>query len=222
MLGATGGIGSAMADALEAGGQYQNVLRFSRSSQPAFNLTDEASIAACAAAAGQAGNVRLVFDATGFLHDEATAPEKALRQLTPAAMEKNFRLNAMGPALVMKHFLPLLPREGRSVFATLSARVGSISDNSLGGWHSYRASKAALNQFVRCAAIELKRTHKEAVCIGLHPGTVQSDLSAPFAKSGLNVRPPEQAAEDLLRVIGSLGPPQSGRQFAYDGSEVPA
>ncbi|MEM1366287.1 MAG: SDR family NAD(P)-dependent oxidoreductase, partial [Pseudomonadota bacterium] len=218
VLGATGSIGAAVSDALEAAGQYAVVLRFSRSSQPSFDLTDEASIANCADAAKAAGTVGLVFDATGFLHDETISPEKALRQLTQEAMEKNFRLNAMGPALVMKHFLPLFPREGRAVFATLSARVGSISDNSLGGWHSYRASKAALNQFVRCAAIELKRTHQDAVCVALHPGTVQSDLSAPFAKAGLNVRPPGEAAADLLRVIDGLTPAQTGCQFAYDGA----
>ncbi|MEN0088748.1 MAG: SDR family NAD(P)-dependent oxidoreductase [Pseudomonadota bacterium] len=220
VLGATGGIGAAVADALDGGGDYDAVLRFSRSSQTAFDLMDEASIAACAKLAEETGPVRLVFDATGFLHDETIAPEKALRQLTPEAMVRNFQLNAMGPALAMKHFLPLLPREGRVVFATLSARVGSISDNSLGGWHSYRASKAALNQFVRCAAIELKRTHTDAICVGLHPGTVQSDLSAPFAKAGLNVRPPSEAAADLLAVLDRLTPAQTGRQFAYDGVEI--
>ncbi|MEO0637774.1 MAG: SDR family NAD(P)-dependent oxidoreductase [Pseudomonadota bacterium] len=222
VLGATGAIGGAVADRLQVNGQYATVLRFSRSSEPRFDLTDEASIKRCAQIAAAAGDVRFVFDATGFLHNDTIAPEKALRQLTVDSMRLNFELNAMGPALVMKHFLPLFPREGRSVFATLSARVGSISDNDLGGWHSYRASKAALNQFVRCAAIELRRTHKEAICVGLHPGTVESDLSAPFAKAGLTVRQAGEAATDLLRVLGRLTPGDTGKQFAYDGREVPA
>jgi NAD(P)-dependent dehydrogenase (short-subunit alcohol dehydrogenase family) len=121
----------------------------------------------------------------------------------------------------MKHLLPLLPRSGKAVFATLSARVGSIGDNTIGGWYSYRAAKAALNQLVRTAAIELRRTRPEAICVALHPGTVATPLSAPFAKAGLNVRPPEEAARDLLAVIESLSPAQSGGFFDYRGAELP-
>ncbi len=121
----------------------------------------------------------------------------------------------------MKHFLPLLPRAGGAVFATLSAKVGSIGDNRIGGWYSYRAAKAALNQLVHSAAIELARTRPEAICVALHPGTVATGLSAPFAKSGLNVRPPEEAAADILAVIAGLTAAQTGGFFDYKGAELP-
>jgi NAD(P)-dependent dehydrogenase (short-subunit alcohol dehydrogenase family) len=136
-------------------------------------------------------------------------------------MQKSFAVNAIGPALLMKSLLPLLPRTGKAVFATLSARVGSIGDNQIGGWYSYRAAKAALNQLVHTAAIELKRTRPEAICVALHPGTVATPLSAPFAKAGLKIRPPEEAARDLLAVIESLSPAQSGGFFDYRGTEMP-
>jgi NAD(P)-dependent dehydrogenase (short-subunit alcohol dehydrogenase family) len=136
-------------------------------------------------------------------------------------MAKSFALNAIGPALLMKHFLPMLPRDAKSVFVTLSAKVGSIGDNAAGGWYSYRAAKAALNQLVHTAAIELRHKRPKAVCIAMHPGTVDTPLSAPFAKSGLNVRPPERAAAEMLAVIARLTPEDSGKFFAYDGTELP-
>jgi NAD(P)-dependent dehydrogenase (short-subunit alcohol dehydrogenase family) len=148
-------------------------------------------------------------------------PERSWREVDAAAMARAFAVNAIGPALLMKHFLPLLPRRGRSVFATLSARVGSIGDNRLGGWYSYRASKAALNQLVRTASIELRRRAPEAVCVALHPGTVATGLSAPFARAGLEVRSPEVAAADLLRVIGGLTAADSGGFFDHRGVAVP-
>ncbi len=218
--GASGGVGAALVRALEAQGDFEEVVGLARTGAPAFDITDEASVAAAAQAlAGR--DVRLVVDATGFLHDARFQPEKSLRQLDPAHMLHSFAVNAMGPALMMKHFLPLCPREGRFVFATLSARVGSIADNHLGGWHSYRASKAALNQFMRTAAVELKRTRPEAICVCLHPGTVDTRMSAAFSKSGLDVRPPEVAAADLLRVIDGLGPQQTGSFFDFKGEAVP-
>jgi NAD(P)-dependent dehydrogenase (short-subunit alcohol dehydrogenase family) len=136
-------------------------------------------------------------------------------------MAKAYAQNTIGPALVLKHFTPLLPREGRSVVAALSAKVGSIGDNHLGGWHSYRASKAALNQVIHTAAIELKRTRPQAICVALHPGTVDTKLSAPFSKAGLDVRPPEVAAADLLEVIEGLTPEDSGGFFDYAGWPLP-
>jgi NAD(P)-dependent dehydrogenase (short-subunit alcohol dehydrogenase family) len=218
--GASGGVGAALAQALRARGGFDEVVALSRTGAPSFDVTDEASVAAAAQAlAGR--DVRLVLDATGFLHGDGFQPEKSLRQLDPAHMLRSFAVNAMGPALMMKHFLPLAPREGRFVFATLSARVGSIGDNHLGGWHSYRASKAALNQFMRTAAVELKRTRPEAVCVCLHPGTVDTRMSAAFSKSGLDVRPPEVAAADLLRVIDGLAPQHNGGFFDYKGEAVP-
>ncbi|MBB5694676.1 SDR family NAD(P)-dependent oxidoreductase [Muricoccus pecuniae] len=217
VIGATGGIGAALSDALERRGRP--VLRLGRSTEPRLDLLDEASIAAAAARAGP--GLTLVIDATGFLHDERYRPEKALRQLDPAHMAHSFAVNATGPALLMKHFLPLLAREERAVFATLSARVGSIADNRLGGWYSYRAAKAALNQITRTAAIELARTHRNAVCVALHPGTVDTGLSGPFARSGLNVQAPAEAAGRLLSVIDALRPAQTGLLLDHRGEEIP-
>ncbi|MFN3890524.1 MAG: SDR family NAD(P)-dependent oxidoreductase [Beijerinckiaceae bacterium] len=219
VAGASGGVGGALVRALEGQGAFE-IAALSRAGEPSFDITNEASVGAAAQAlAGR--DVRLVIDATGFLHDERFQPEKSLRQLDPAHMLHSFAVNAMGPALMMKHFLPLAPREGRFVFATLSARVGSIGDNRLGGWHSYRASKAALNQFVRTGAVELARTRPQAICVALHPGTVDTRMSAAFAKSGLDVRSSDTAATDLLRVIGALTPQMSGGIFDYTGAPVP-
>jgi NAD(P)-dependent dehydrogenase (short-subunit alcohol dehydrogenase family) len=219
VAGASGGVGAALVRALREQGAFEEVVELARTSEPAFDITDEASIVAAAQAlAGR--EVRLVIDATGFLHDERYQPEKSLRQLDPAHMLHSFKVNAMGPALMMKHFLPLCPREGRFVFATLSARVGSITDNKLGGWHSYRASKAALNQFMRTSAEELARTRPHAICVSLHPGTVDTRMSQVFAKQGLDVRPPDVAAADLLRVIEELTPKETGGFFDFKGEVV--
>ncbi len=162
-----------------------------------------------------------MIDATGFLHDERYQPEKSLRQIDPTHMALSFAINATGPALLMKHFLPLLARDRRAVFATLSARVGSISHNRLGGWYSYRAAKAALNQIVRSSAIELARTHRLAVCVALHPGTVDTGLSGPFAKAGLEVQTPHQAAERLVGVIDALTPSKTGLLLDQQGAQIP-
>lgn len=215
LFGATGGIGAALADQLS---QHFEMITFSR--VDGFDLTDEASIRS-AAEQVKGRDIALLMDATGFLHDAAIQPEKALKQLTPEAMAKNFALNCTGPALIMKHFLPLLPRETRSVFATLSAKVGSISDNHLGGWYAYRASKAALNQIVRTASIEMKRTRPEAILVALHPGTVDTGLSGKFAKAGLDVKTPERAAQDLLTLIQGLTPSDNGGFKNHDGTDLP-
>ena len=148
VIGATGGIGNALMQALAQDGAYNAVIGLSRSSTPPLELTSETSIAAAAAFTAGKGTPRLIMDATGVLQSETIKPEKSWRELNAAQMAEAFAINAIGPALVMKHFLPLLPRESRAVFATLSARVGSIGDNRLGGWYSYRASKAALNQLI--------------------------------------------------------------------------
>jgi NAD(P)-dependent dehydrogenase (short-subunit alcohol dehydrogenase family) len=222
VMGARGGIGSALLQVLQPSAQFSSVLGFSRSSTPALDLTDEGSIQTCAQQVREAGlPLRLVIDATGFLHDSQWSPEKSWQQLTPAHMAHSFAINAIGPALLMKHLLPLLPREGKSVFATLSAKVGSIGDNRLGGWYSYRASKAALNQLVHTAAIELRRKHPEAICVALHPGTVDTRLSGPFAKTGLDVRSPADAATRLLGVLDRLQPADSGGFMNHDGTSLP-
>jgi len=222
VFGATGAIGSALAQRLAAGGQFAAVVGLSRTGTPALALTSEDSIRRAAATVADLGlPLRLVIDATGFLHDGVAMPEKTWRDLSADRLAHAFAVNAIGPALLMKHFLPLLARDGKAVFATLSARVGSIGDNELGGWYGYRASKAALNQFVRCAAIELKRSAPAAICVALHPGTVESALSAPFARRGLDVRPPDEAAENLLAVIDSLTAADTGTFLDHRGENPP-
>jgi NAD(P)-dependent dehydrogenase (short-subunit alcohol dehydrogenase family) len=218
VIGATGGIGQAFVGLLNRSVRFTHVAGFSR---PALDLTSEPSVAAAAREVAEQGlPVRLVVVATGFLHGGGRSPEKSWRELDPEQMAHAFATNAIGPALVMKHFLPLLPRTGKSVFAALSARVGSIGDNRLGGWYSYRASKAALNQFVRTASVELRRRQPEAICIALHPGTVDTRLSAPFAKTGLEVGLPDQSAERLLECIDCLAPGDSGEFFDHMGERV--
>jgi NAD(P)-dependent dehydrogenase (short-subunit alcohol dehydrogenase family) len=219
VVGAGGGIGGALFARLQDMPVFADVVGLSRQSGPSLDITSEPSIAAAVKFLG-AAEIRLVIDATGFLHGDGFAPEKSFKEISAAHVAKSFAINAIGPALLMKFLLPLLPRNGKAVFATLSARVGSIGDNNIGGWYSYRAAKAALNQLVHTAAIELRRTRPEAICVALHPGTVATGLSAPFAKAGLNVRPPKEAAADLLAVIEGLSPAQSGGFFDYRGDEL--
>jgi NAD(P)-dependent dehydrogenase (short-subunit alcohol dehydrogenase family) len=222
VIGATGGIGSAVATALDESGGFERTLRFARAGVPALDVTNEQSVAAAAQTVNLTNlPVRLVFVATGFLHAEGMRPERSLRDVSPEHMAKAFAVNTIGPTLLLKHFLPRLPKAGKAVFAVLSAKVGSIGDNRLGGWHSYRASKAALNQVVRTASIELARSRPEAICVALHPGTVETALSAPFGKSGLEVRPPGAAARQLVDVIAALTPRHNGAFLDYRGNELP-
>jgi NAD(P)-dependent dehydrogenase (short-subunit alcohol dehydrogenase family) len=188
-----------------------------------FDMADEGSIAS--AARGMAESAPdLIVVATGVLaFAGGGAPEKSLGAIDAGRMAAMFALNTIGPALIAKHMLPLLPRERRAVFAALSARVGSISDNRLGGWHSYRASKAALNMLVRDFAIELRRTHPQAVAVSVHPGTVDTPLSRPFQR---NLAPGQltskaQAAAHVLAVLDGLTPTDSGGFFAWDGQRIP-
>ncbi|MGY6570221.1 MAG: SDR family NAD(P)-dependent oxidoreductase [Salinarimonas sp.] len=220
VAGATGGIGAAFVRALEASGRFTRVVAAARSNEARLDLLDPATIADFAG--GLDGErIRLVVDATGFLHDDERMPEKSWRDLDAGHMAYSYAVNAIGPALLMQHLLPLLPREGKSAFVTLSAKVGSIGDNRIGGWYSYRASKAALNQIVRCASIELGRRWREALCVAMHPGTVQSPLTQPFAKSGLNVREPDVAVGEMLAVIDGLTSEDSGGFFDYRGERLP-
>jgi len=222
IIGARGGIGAALADVLEKDPNYAQVIRLHRESNPPVNLLDESSIAAAAASLTAAlPPISLVLVATGLLHSNQNGPEKSLRELDPDWMIENFRINAVGPALVAKHFLPIMAKQGPICFAALSARVGSISDNRLGGWHSYRASKSALNMLIRNIAIEWQRKNPQSVVVGLHPGTVETALSAPFKGNPAHERfSPARAAGDMLSVLHGLKPEQSGQIFAYDGSLV--
>lgn len=215
VIGASGGIGAAMAAALRARGAQ--VVGLSRASDR-LDVTDEASVAS--AMARLEGPFDLIFVATGALTVDGHRPEKALAQITAAGLMGQFAVNAVGPALILKHALPLLPRDRRAVFAALSARVGSIGDNRVGGWHSYRAAKAALNQIVHGGAIELRRSHRAAICVALHPGTVATRFTAAYAGRHKTV-PPDVAAQRLLDVIARLETSQSGGFFDYSGAEVP-
>lgn len=219
VIGASGGIGAALAARLATDARVARVHGFSRAGPMALDLTDEASIAA---AAQGVTAPRLVIVATGVLQDAAMTPEKRLADLDPARLARSFQVNAIGPALALKHFAPRLPREGKAVLAVITARVGSISDNRLGGWYGYRAAKAAANQFVRTAAIELAARRKDAICVALHPGTVDTPLSAPFQKGVPAERlfTPDFAAERLLAVIDALSPAASGGFFAWDGKAI--
>jgi NAD(P)-dependent dehydrogenase (short-subunit alcohol dehydrogenase family) len=228
VVGASGGIGGALATRLADNGTVVHALS-RRGTSPdtrlragIIDIEDEASIADAAALIGAEGPLDLVVVATGVLHADGLAPEKTYRQVSGASFERYFAINATGPALVAKHFLPLLPRDRPSVFAALSARVGSIGDNRLGGWYGYRASKAALNMIMRTLSVELARTHPRAACVALHPGTVATTLSEPFQK-GLaadKLFRPDTAAAHLLNVIDGLDASDSGRVFAWDGTEI--
>jgi NAD(P)-dependent dehydrogenase (short-subunit alcohol dehydrogenase family) len=185
-------------------------------------VTDEASVAAAAARVAAGAKPVLVIVATGLLHEDGRGPEKAFAELEAAWLARQYAVNAIGPALVAKHFLPLMPRGDRSVFAALSARIGSIGDNRLGGWYGYRAAKAALNQLIRTFAIEERRRNDRSIVVGLHPGTVDTALSKPFQA---NVRPgtlftPDRAAMQLLDVIDGLKMTDSGKVFDHEGVEI--
>ena len=207
VIGATGGIGGAVAAALASRGE---VVTLSRSN--GLDVTDEASVGA--ALGGLDGTFDLIFVATGALG----TPEKALRAVTAEEMTRQFAVNAIGPALILKHALRLLPRDRRAVFAALSARVGSIGDNGLGGWYSYRASKAALNQLLKTASVEVARSHRQAIIAGLHPGTVDTAFTTGYGHDKVS---PDQAAANLLSVFDALTPAQTGGFFDYAGKVIP-
>ncbi|MCX7358173.1 MAG: SDR family NAD(P)-dependent oxidoreductase [Alphaproteobacteria bacterium] len=231
VFGASGGIGAALCSLIEGdarcdviyAGARQRPAEAARRQAFAFDLRDEDSIAAVAAEMKQtAGELDLVIIATGILHEDAIQPEKSMRALSAGALSHAYAINAIGPALIVKHVAPLLRRETKSVIAALSARVGSIGDNRLGGWHAYRASKAALNQLIRTCAIEIAAKNKNALCVTLHPGTVATELSAPFQRSVApeNLFDPQFSASRLIHVIDDLSPAQSGQFFAWDGQPI--
>ena len=224
IIGATGGIGAALVEAITDEDTFDAVHQFARSlgASNHLDLENEASIAAAAASVAAGPPPSLVIVATGLLHDADDQPEKALRDLDPAWLARTYAINAIGPAIVAKHFLPLMPREERTVFAALSARVGSISDNRLGGWYGYRAAKAALNQLIRTIAIEDRRRNERGIVVGLHPGTVDTRLSQPFQANVApgHLFPPGRAAVQLLDTIDGLRPADSGKLFAWDGTEI--
>lgn len=236
IFGANGGIGRAMIDELLKQAGTQSVIGVSRNAtsppppderftSARYDMFDDGQLSEVASTIQDSGEPDLVIIATGFLSEpDGIQPERSFRQQSLNAYEQVFRINTFGPALIAKHMLPLLPRKGRSVIAFLSARVGSISDNKLGGWHAYRASKAALNMLIRNYAIELGSRKPSAVCVGLHPGTVDTALSQPFQRNlpfG-QLTSPAASAANLLNVIEGLTVEDSGSVFDWKGDLIPA
>jgi NAD(P)-dependent dehydrogenase (short-subunit alcohol dehydrogenase family) len=218
VIGASGTIGAAFVSALQTDSHCAQVTELSRRTTPGFTLEDEASIAAAANTLKDQGPFALIIDATGALTIDGVGPEKHLGALDASKLLRSFQVNTIGPALLLKHFLPLLRNE-RAIFAKLSARVGSISDNQKGGWYGYRASKAALNMMLQTAGIEFARKNKQAVIVALQPGTVASPLSQPFASASHTISAAESAS-GLLKSIDALEP-RSGAHFVdYAGQPI--
>ena len=231
IVGASGGIGAALVDRLVASDQVARIHALSRQgkshpSSKVFNLTfdftNEESLNAAAQALAEGGPLDIVIIATGLLQGEGIAPEKNVRAMSQMGFEKSFLINATGPAMTARYFLPLMRRDSKTVFAALSARVGSISDNRMGGWYAYRSSKAALNMILKTLSIEMGRRFKELVIVGLHPGTVDTNLSKPFQGNVAEGKlfTPEYCAEKLLSVIDQLSPEDSGHLIDWAGKTV--
>ena len=218
VIGASGALGSAFCEWLNDDPRCAGVRQLGRSTLPALDLEHPDSIAKAAAELVQEAPYQLIVHAAGLLHRDGIKPEKSYAAIEADAMQAVFQINTLGPALVLRHFLPLLDRSG--AMAMLSAKVGSIGDNRLGGWYAYRASKAALNMLIKTAAIELTRTRPETRLLSLHPGTVISGLSQPF-RGASAARPADIAARELLSLIDGLTPADSGHFFAYNGERLP-
>jgi NAD(P)-dependent dehydrogenase (short-subunit alcohol dehydrogenase family) len=219
VIGASGGIGQAFVELLQADPRCGEVVGLHRHSAPRLDFDDEASIASAADALRAGGKFHLIINAAGVLHTADFMPEKKLSDLSYAQLEATFRINTFGPALVLRHFAPLLDAQ-RGVLAVISAKVGSIEDNRLGGWYSYRASKAALNMLLKTAAIEVKRSKPQAVLVSLHPGTVNTGLSKPFKGEQIG-RPALSAVQDMLATLNQLTAADSGTFVAYNGERLP-
>ncbi|WP_319517553.1 SDR family NAD(P)-dependent oxidoreductase [uncultured Martelella sp.] len=217
VIGASGGIGRAFCETIADDRRCGGLDRLSRRDD-GFEITDETAVAAAAAKLADT-RFDLILCATGALHIDGVGPEKTIRAVDAGAMSNQFAVNAIGPALVMKHFLPLIARDRRTIFACLSARVGSIGDNHIGGWMSYRASKAALNQIIRTASIEARRKLPRLSLAALHPGTVATPLSEPFAAGNRRVEAGE-AAGNMLSALNGIAEGETGLFLAYDGSRI--
>lgn len=218
VIGASGALGTAFCEQLKQDPRCAGVRALGRHTVPELDLERPETIASAAAELAAEAPYQLIVHAAGLLHRDQIKPEKSLSTIEPEALQAVFQVNTLGPALVLRHFLPLL--EPRGAMAILSAKVGSIGDNRLGGWYAYRASKAALNMLVKTAAIELARTRPQVRLLSLHPGTVVSGLSQPFSGAA-NARPADIAAAQLLTVIDQLTPADSGCFFSYDGERLP-
>lgn len=219
VIGSTGSIGSAFVSLLNTDPRCAGVSELSRQSDPVLVLEDETSIAHAALSVSLAGPFELIIDATGALTIDGQGPEKSLQALNADRLMRSFQVNAIGPALVMKHFLPLLAGKHRAIYAKLSARVGSISDNKKGGWYGYRSAKAALNMMLQTAAIETLRKKPEAIFVALQPGTVVSSLTAPFVRQE-DCLLPETSAQDMLNAMDALGVVEGAQFIDYSGRPI--
>jgi NAD(P)-dependent dehydrogenase (short-subunit alcohol dehydrogenase family) len=231
IIGSSGAIGNAFVMRISKMHPKATIHAFSRGQSAAvadnilhhkIDYTCEHSLKAAADIATQNSALDMVIVTTGILHSNDVKPEKSLQELSGEQLMLIFKVNTITPALIAKYFLPKLNTENKSIFAALSARVGSISDNKLGGWYAYRSSKAALNMIIKNAAIEVGRRNKKAIIVGLHPGTVDSDLSKPFQKNVPDGKllTPDHSVEALLEVLDHLTPESSGKCFAWDGGEI--
>lgn len=218
VIGASGALGAAFCELLNEDPRCSVVRELGRNSAPGLDLEKPDSIASAAAELAEEAPYQLILHAAGLLHRDDIKPEKSYSAIEADALQAIFQVNTFGPALVLRHFLPLL--DPRGAMAVLSAKVGSIGDNRLGGWYTYRASKAALNMLIKTAGIELARTRPQTRLLTLHPGTVISGLSQPF-KGASAARPASLAARELLSLIDRLAPADSGNFFAYNGESLP-
>ncbi len=187
-----------------------------------LDVEDEASVTSAAAlVSSRHPRLGLLMNVSGLLHDDAHGPERRIREVDPAWLHRTFAVNAVGPLLVAKHFASLLQHDHPAVLANVSARVGSIEDDRMGGWYGYRASKAAQNMFTKNLSIELTRRFPSLVVLALHPGTVDTNLSKPFQRGAKTLFSTEHAAKQLLKIIDGTTPAMNGRFIAWDGSPIP-
>lgn len=219
IIGKSGSIGSAFFELLSQKSDCSEVIGIDRTSIPSINYADPNTIESAAKAISNQRPFHLIINTIGVLHSEDWLPEKKLEELNLVQLESQFRTNTIGPALTIKSFSKLLHPDG-GVFATLSAKVGSIEDNRLGGWYSYRASKAALNMIIKTSSIEFSRTKPNSACVAIHPGTVNSKLSKPFNGEKIG-RPPKDAAQDMLNVLFKLEKEDTGNFYSYQGEKLP-
>jgi len=218
VFGASGGIGQAFSRFLENKLGSENVVKISRSFD-GFEISDEEKIFKLSESIE--GSFNLIINATGVLQTTEEGPEKTINVVKQKSMIDMMTINAIGPALLLKNFSKKLDKTKFSVFVNLSARVGSITDNRLGGWISYRSSKAALNQIIKTSSIEINRRNKNAICVGLHPGTVKTRFTEKFQNTTETISP-EESVEMMMKVIESLSVDDNGYCFAYDGKVIPA
>jgi NAD(P)-dependent dehydrogenase (short-subunit alcohol dehydrogenase family) len=218
VFGASGGIGQAFSRFLENKLGSENVVKISRSID-GFEISDEEKILKFSESIE--GSFNLIINATGVLQTTEEGPEKTINVVKQKSMIDMMTINAIGPALLLKNFSKKLDKTKFSIFVNLSARVGSITDNRLGGWISYRSSKAALNQIIKTSSIEINRRNKNAICVGLHPGTVKTRFTEKFQNTTETISP-EESVEMMMKVIESLSVDDNGYCFSYDGKVIPS